>query len=510
MLSREQDLPADRLHWHWKPQGRVPQLHALGSWDDLLAWLRRHAQCVKQGVHRLVFRYQGAQGTVYVKLYRTLGLGRRMLHLVRRCAACREFRAAEAVSQRGVPVVEVLGWAECSRRGLPWGSVLVTAEVPQARSLAQAAQQLEALPPRRRTQCLKRFLARLAQLCAQMHDQGILQKDLHAENILVHGPLDDPQMILIDLPSVRVSRPLGAGSSQHNLGSLAATLWRFRRLGRWHVFWIQYLRHRKALPWKPPARQAALRTLELAIRRIHRVAGRRDKRALRNNKDFCWIHDRRGHFGFCTAVPPQQRQQLIGQACGPKVLGSAEAGPWRWWGRVRTLGTFGLLWTWEPVVHTWVLAHALDARGIAVLLPQAVLLPRGTNWAWLVFPLAEWQARTPWPEEPQAVHLPERLARAWGELLGRLHFAHFSAASLDWGEVLWDRKNHCLVLPPRALLGLAATRKVPEQRECQQVLWLLAQRIGTLGSWQEEFWRAYRWHRFDLSQWFPNTARSSY
>ncbi len=493
------DRSGPRLAWYPTPQQEGFPAARLTSLPELLGWAQGQGQRVKHGVHRSVFRVPGEQGAVYVKHYRAAGLLRRVQQLLRGSPARREFRHLQRARQLGLPVPEAVAWGQSFSGPLPGDSVLVTREVPQARVLSEVLAQVERLPAPQRVARLRVLLAALARLCAQMHDAGVQLADFHPDNLLVTGPVEHPRLVLIDLPSMSFSTPLGPRQAARNLAVLLATLWEHRSGGRVRLFWAEYLRHRRRRPGSSALAAMAAEILQQAVRHRLRVAARRDKRALRNNKDFHWEHSPCGRFGSLRRVPEELRRevkQLVAKDSPSEI--PPEVHRWRcvgvpapWWCRLP-----GTSWRWHPALRRWQAQHALAARGIPCLVPEMVFVPRGGQAAVLLYPrppqLVPWSA---WSRQ-NAKALPEprrqQLAQGWGCLLGRLHFWGYTFQEVGAEQVLLRAgEDHLqLLLGPEVVLrpGRRRLNSAGQDREYQQVLAMLRQ-AGLAG---EAFRRAYR------------------
>ena len=451
-----------RIWWHPLPPEAVPG-SAGDTLEQLLAWAEECGERVKHGPHRSVYRVSGREGTVYLKHYRATGWLRRVQQLFRATAARREFENTQQARRRGLPAVEVLAWGQSFAGTLPGDSVLLSREVPQARMLSEVLAELERVPAGQRYGRLSVLIDALARLCARMHDAGTSLAAFHPDNVLVTGPDNAPRLVLIDLPSLAFTSALTPRQAAGNLGVLLATLWEHRRPGRLRLFWARYLRHRQRWPQEAePARVAASAREHAAVHR-RRVAASRDKRALRNNKDFVWLHTRQGHFGFVRSLPPPKREQfqqlVLGQS-GQEV----PAGDWKDWHWVflppgRWPRIAGVPWRWHEAARRWRAQHALAARGIPSVEPLAVFVPVGRRAACLLYPAVP--DALPWPEwaARNAAELNSqqrrRLARRLGFLLGRLHFWGYAGAEpLTRGQVLVQSRGQDiqLLLGPQVVL----------------------------------------------------------
>lgn len=182
------------------------------------------AELVKQNRVRTVVRLPGPDGAIiYVKRFRVLRLGDRLLSLVRASPARREWRALLRLSRAGVPCPVPLFLGEERRLGLLRGSVLATRAVERAADLGvrlDAARAAADAPAR------EALLAALAPLVRALFHAGADHPDLHLGNFLVR---DERDLFALDLHSCRLrSGPLPAAARRGRLGKLAHSLGLFQ------------------------------------------------------------------------------------------------------------------------------------------------------------------------------------------------------------------------------------------------------------------------------------------
>jgi tRNA A-37 threonylcarbamoyl transferase component Bud32 len=121
-----------------------------------------------------------------------------------RCKAKREFQAAQALSQAGVPVTPALAWG---RQGKD--SYLVTRELSDTREFKDVWEDCRENPDRR-----QQFLKGLAEFLQALFTAGVVHPDMHAGNVL--GQIDGEQIrfFLVDVYGVALRAPLGEASRQ--------------------------------------------------------------------------------------------------------------------------------------------------------------------------------------------------------------------------------------------------------------------------------------------------------
>ena len=153
---------------------------------------------------------------VVVRLYRRGGLVARLVretYVGPRPRPLHELAVTVEARRRGVPAPEVLGARV--EGGLVYRGALVTAEVPDARTLIAALR--EAPGPRERCE----LAGRAGGAVARLHDAGVYHADLNLTNLLVASK----GVHVIDFDRARVAAgPLGARGRRRNLARLARSL----------------------------------------------------------------------------------------------------------------------------------------------------------------------------------------------------------------------------------------------------------------------------------------------
>jgi tRNA A-37 threonylcarbamoyl transferase component Bud32 len=459
---------------------------ALADWEPVLfgtdglrlqQWHSQGRICVVQhAAHRTVSHVAVQQGAFYVKQYRRDGFLDAAGHLVRPSAARREWRNLAEVARRGIPTARPLAWAEHVRGGLVRDNYLITEAIEPACSLEHyLTDELPRLPPNLRRTVRRRIAQSTARFVAAIHQAGVAHQDFHAGNVLVRaGPCggDDaegahPDLYLIDLPGVRFSGPLDWPASRASLSMLAARWWAQTTRTERLRFWRTYLAQRPDLDL--PDQRAAIRQLENGCREYsRRVTRRRDRRALRTNRDYVSLDKPNAS---AHGVADLARSELVRLMEAPelllernldrpvklghnKLIVRAELpladGPLpvsyaryrprnRWkafWGRFRR----------SRALRGWYMGNALRARGIATPRPLAVCQVR-PGWF-----CSESYLATEWIDGSENLHLygwrlaglnkAERLRRAaacaesLGKLVGRMHACGISHGDLKASNVL--------------------------------------------------------------------------
>lgn len=475
------------IDWHLSPGWESRLLNQGGL--PLKQWLENgQASIVKTGEHRTVYRVDLGDQSVYVKHYRCTSVGRAGRTLVRASAARREFRKMREVSRRRVPTAHAIGYGEQRRHGLVLDNFFVTEALPGAIPLDTCVvEYLSHYSPRSRTVLRHRLTRALAAFCAKLHSHGVVQDDLHAGNLLVTwepptGPdgstpdslheaadrtgdrvLPWPRLHLIDLPGVRFTRPLSWRQTRNNLvmlqaGMIAVT----SRTDRWR-FWRAYLTHRTDLQLACP-RRAAAEVATVARAFACRNMRGRDRRALRNNRDFQSFRWGRTRVHAIRSISPETLGEL---AANPEaILAQFHHHPLKLshtsvlvqaelivdgvptkiaWKRCRLVGGWK---RWlaplrrSRALASWYRGQALWQRAVATARPLCVIDPPGRD-SYLA---------TQWIDGAENLHLfawrladlpraeGERLARSTaaslGQLIGNLHRWRIAHRDLKWGNLL--------------------------------------------------------------------------
>ena len=502
------------LSWHIRPAWR--QRLAEGQQLPLSRWLAEgRGQVVKSGVHRTVYRVDAPAGQLFVKHYRCPQWWKALTHLFRGSASRREWRHAREIERRAVPTVLPVALGEQRWAGVVRDSVLVTEAIVPSTSLAAYLDDLlPRLDPPEAARRRRALIIALARLCACAHAAGVDHNDLHIGNVLVgHGDWErpasqlhtskllasqqpasqqpasnepcsnepcsnepasnepsspqpaspqpassvEPPLYLLDLPGVRLRRPLGWRHTRNSLAMLAGGVLQRTSTRDRLRFWRAYLRARTDLPIGCPhrrtARQRGAQIHEQAQQRIRRVMASRDVRALGTNRDFYRLVAPHGRAHAVVDVPRAVLEQfarepdralargvdrplklghrsVVVETTCPLVDGPVPAVL----KRERPRG--GLKSLLAPLrrpraLRAWRMGHALLVRGIATPRPLAVCRTTagrrsGETYLWttrvvgaLNLHLYAWRLA----HEPahQRRARTTQAAAAVGELVGRMH-----------------------------------------------------------------------------------------
>lgn len=399
------------------------------------------AEVVKQNRVRTVVRVPGPHGVLYVKRYRTKGLGDRLLSLVRASPAAREWRALLHLSSRGVPCPAPVLVGEERAGGLLRGSLLATRALEGTDELTR---RLDALRAAADPAPRERLVGAVAALAKKLFDAGADHPDLHLANFLVR---EDHDLFVLDLHSARLrGGPLGAAARRGRLGKLAHSLGLFDpATAAWageELRWFAKAYAALEPTLGPP--DALARDLRARAAQVEAVRVRsRDRRCLVDSTTFA-VEKRLGRRvyrrreatpavvdGLVEAAPlalvhahPRGRSR-IEVVAAPAELGLGER-------LVRKRYLFPTLASRlggvrEPLpLRAWKAARACEVRGVpaprhvALVLEGAVLPRRGTVLMELLsgVSMVHRLLEAPTPPAPAA---RRALARELGRVIGRLH-----------------------------------------------------------------------------------------
>jgi tRNA A-37 threonylcarbamoyl transferase component Bud32 len=258
------------------------------------------ARVVKHGPHRTVYHVELPGFSFYLKHFHLPDVRTWLRQLVRPAKARMEFERALAIAERHVPTVTPVAMGERRNGPVPGESFLITHGLENTEALSAFLEiTLPRLEPVRRAGLRQRIAKILGEFAARLHDAGILHRDLHAANLLVHlDEGDQPHLFLIDLHAVYLGRPLSWRASCENLAML--NRWFILRASRAdrQRFWRAYWQARAAghRPWHtdgfekrmdnhwPPASELA-RDLEVQTWQSNLGFWRsRDRRSLVTNR----------------------------------------------------------------------------------------------------------------------------------------------------------------------------------------------------------------------------------
>lgn len=427
-------------------------------------WLSQGwARVVKTGAGRTVYRIDLPAQTLFLKHYRR-SLRERLRHWLGLGSARREWLKSLEMNRRNVPTVRPIAWGQ-SRGASAGEQFFLTEAIPNGAPLSEALAETFAIGSfsmaAQRNRRRRALIEAVARLVAAAHEAGVVHDDLHAGNVLISDAASSPRAYLIDVPKVRFTRPLGWRASRDNLAMLCGG--HLGELSRSELarFWKVYRLSRPRMRLADPT-EAARSLLECAKVRARRTAAGRDRRPLRDNREF---YRRRSAAGVGYAVrevpaelldqaiaDPQQRllaalDRPLKLTSGSVVVrtefelpgGRVEIA----YKRYRPKSPWKRLLAWvrpSRATESWVRGHALLARGIATPRPLLACQPRPWRRSGASY------LATEWVDGAQNLHL-----YAWGlqSLDERQRRRRVRAAALSLGRLIgrlhdWRISHHDL------------------------------------------------------------------
>jgi hypothetical protein len=222
------DAPRRRGDWReWLADGVTAAALAPphGNPDHLLT--RADCEIVKLQPKVVVGRIATPLGTLWVKRHTVFAWRLAAASLLRRSPAETAWHGARLLREHGFVVPETLGALERRRAGLLVASFFVTRDVAGAETADRRWAAILAEPDPGRRRRARRALARaLGGLFRRLHAAGIYHGDLKDVNVLVRGPDDAPELVLLDLEQVHRVGRVRTARCEKNLVQLARTLGR--------------------------------------------------------------------------------------------------------------------------------------------------------------------------------------------------------------------------------------------------------------------------------------------
>lgn len=353
----------------------------------------------------------------------------------RRSSARREWERTQQVAARGIPTIEPVAYGERRRWGFLCDGFFLSRAVENSEPLEDLLLRAHNLGREDSTSHMLAGLpAALGRFCAQCHEAGIDHRDFHPGNILVRhsesaGTWD---LLLIDLPNVRIGASLDWPKSLCNLASLFSGTRHVSRPADWRRFWFAYVRRRPTAVL-PRADDAFSQVSAEARRHASRILRSRDKRILRSTQDFLRFDHGQGRV---HAVRDLDRTVLESIVDGGTTA-SNETMELTQWPRATDLAL-------KQALSSWQTGHALLARRVPTPRPLVVILPwKGERPPILVRERLVGPTLQAVLEGQAETNLDlETAAKSAGRLLGRLHRWGFAHGSLKTSEIQ-------LVLTPR-------------------------------------------------------------
>jgi tRNA A-37 threonylcarbamoyl transferase component Bud32 len=328
LLSRLQETRASQgirrmfkpPEWDWSQFGNVgwwsrdgwgevllgPEGLRLDEWNE-----QGQVTTIKSGPHRVVYRVDLPQGTIYVKHFLVPDWRAMLRQWVRRGKGRNEGKRSQHLASIGVPTITPIALGERRQRKFLFENYLVTLAISSAIPLDEFVERhLPERPEPIRSQVRQKLAKAMAVMTARLHEAGLLHQDFHPGNIMVRLAADHtPELFMIDLDALRKVRHVSWKPARQNLALLDHYFWlRSSRTDRFR-FLKTYLRNRSEPP--PDVRGFAHRiegATRLWAERLWRRWGRRCRRS---NKYF---EIRPGRTTWCVAsrdLAPAEIQPLL-------------------------------------------------------------------------------------------------------------------------------------------------------------------------------------------------------
>jgi tRNA A-37 threonylcarbamoyl transferase component Bud32 len=312
--------------WDWSQFGEVGWW-TRGPWRETLLgphglrledWRQEgRLTTVKSGPHRVVYRADLPEGTIYIKHNLVPDYRAMWRQWFRRGKGRNEGKRSQELASIGVPTISPVALGEQRKRKFLFENYLVTPEIPGTIPLDEFLERhLGDWPEPDRSRIRQRLARSLGILTAKLHDANLIHIDFHPGNVLVRiGEEATPELFMIDLDALRNQRRLSWQKAAQNLALLDHYFWlRSSRTDR-HRFLEAYLRSRSGPAPKIRCFSQGIEDLTRAwAERLWRRWGRRCRSTNKYFQVFegknCWcVADR--------ALDPGEAEALLANPDGP-------------------------------------------------------------------------------------------------------------------------------------------------------------------------------------------------
>ncbi len=218
---------------------------------------------VKRGPHRVVYRADLPEGSVFVKHFLVPNLRAILRQWFRRGKGRNEGKRAVRLAAIGVPTITPIALGEQRKRGFLFENYLISPAIPDTVPVDEFVERH--LPDRSEPgRCrLRRALAKsLGELAGRLHEADFVHDDFHPGNLLVRLDGDRPRMALIDLDALRARKVCDPKVARANLALLNHYFWTRSSKADRLRFLLSYFEARGGRPadWKAFARGIEMAT----------------------------------------------------------------------------------------------------------------------------------------------------------------------------------------------------------------------------------------------------------
>jgi tRNA A-37 threonylcarbamoyl transferase component Bud32 len=257
------------IQWHYlNAEGR--------AWLEALPSKNSTGLVVKASVRRWVCHF--APGLYLKEIH--YGGARALAKSVAGGNACREGAMLLRLAQLGIAVPEVLAFGSQRRWGILTRDVLITKEVEADRSLLQF---MEKDYPGLKFCAKRQVAADFADFIRNLHDLGVIQRDLHIDNLLVPQTIAGRGFVLLDAQRLTIkARSLTTAERAENLAVLLCNFWSLAGTSQCFRFLKLY-----GLDWEGAADRNRLKHIKLlALALSRRSWDAHARRSLATNAHF--------------------------------------------------------------------------------------------------------------------------------------------------------------------------------------------------------------------------------